>query len=83
MDCSLADRQPTTSSTSTTTTQQSLSTAKAAHQQQQQQQYSILKYQHQSAVQSLDETVSFFLLKNIKMHFCLFKKFSLIFLIFT
>lgn len=66
MDCSLADRQPTTSTS--TTTQQSSTSA-----QQQQQQYSILKYQHQSAVQSLDETVSFsFKILKFKMHICLF-----------
>lgn len=64
MDCSLADRQPTTSTS--TTTQQSSTSA-------QQQQYSILKYQHQSAVQSLDETVSFSLkILKFKMHICLF-----------
>lgn len=64
MDCSLADRQPTTSTS--TTTQQSSTSA-------QQQQYSILKYQHQSAVQSLDETVSFsFKILKFKMHICLF-----------
>ncbi|KAM7347690.1 ras-associated and pleckstrin homology domains-containing protein pico isoform 2-T2 [Cochliomyia hominivorax] len=61
MDCSLADRQPTTSSSLQTPSSAAAISATTTtintSAQHQQPQYSILKYQHQSAVQSLDETI--------------------------
>ncbi|KNC28187.1 hypothetical protein FF38_00396 [Lucilia cuprina] len=63
MDCSLADRrQPNSSSSTTATTTDYTATPATAALNRPQHQYtinqtpSILKYQHQTAVQSLDET---------------------------
>lgn len=77
MDCSLADRQPSTTTPSTTQQQQQSSTANTQRNYHQQQQH----LEHRS-VHYLDETVSETKKKKLKERFfpifCLFKQFPLI-----